>query len=72
MDSLQIGNYSIMYDDLNRDGLPVQTHRRSAEDFVRVDAEIIGSITFEWEDKVTDLTPGSRTLKIIGLVRLVD
>lgn len=68
----RIGRHSIPYKDLKRDGLPIQVIRRSANDMVLVDNDYIGSVTVEWEDKVSDISSGYRFIRVVGTVRIVD
>lgn len=67
-----VGAYSIIYEDLAHDGLPIQIKRRSVEDRVLVDNDNIGNVTVEWDDKVSDITPGYRFIRVLGTVRVVD
>ena len=67
-----IGAYSIIYEDLSYDGLPIQVKRRSVEDRVLVDNDNIGSVTVEWDDKVSDITSGYRFIRVLGTVRVVE
>ena len=70
--SVIVGVHSIPYTDLARDGLPIQTQRRFVDDRVYVGGVEVGVVTVEWEDKVSDIVPGQRVLRILGVVRLVD
>jgi hypothetical protein len=67
-----VGVHSIPYRDLARDGLPIQTQRRFVNDRVYVDGVEVGVVTVEWEDKVADIVPGVRTIRVAGVVRLVE
>jgi hypothetical protein len=67
-----VGVHSIPYRDLARDGLPIQTQRRFVDDKVYVGGVEVGVVTVEWEDKVSDVVPGQRVLRVLGVVRLVD
>jgi len=68
-----VGYHSIVYDDWSKPGLPVQVHRRSLLDKVYIDmCEYIGVVGIEWEDKVSDVIPGERTLIVTGVVELYD
>ena len=72
MDGVKIGDYTIQYEDYKRDGLPVQILRRKLTDKVYLDSVEIGYLEFEWDDKVADINPGSRTLIIPMVVRLIE
>jgi len=72
MDSEQIGHHSIPYKDWRQKNIPVQVHRRSVWDKVYLDDVEIGDVGVEWEDRVSDVVPGERTLIITGLVNLYD
>jgi hypothetical protein len=67
-----VGVHSIPYRDLARDGLPIQTQRRFVDDRVYVGGVEVGVVTVEWEDKVADIVPGVRTVRVAGVVRLVE
>ncbi|MEM1801406.1 MAG: hypothetical protein QXF58_06715, partial [Desulfurococcaceae archaeon] len=67
-----IGRHSIPYKDWARDGLPVQVRRRAVDDKVVLDNDSIGSVIIEWEDKVSDITPGYRFIRVLSAVRVVD
>jgi len=67
-----IGVHSIAYEDFVRDGLPIQVKRRSVEDRVLVDNDNIGSVTVEWDDKVSDITSRYRFIRVLGTVRVVE
>jgi hypothetical protein len=70
--SVIVGVHSIPYRDLARDGLPIQTQRRFVDDRVYVGGVEVGVVTVEWEDKVADIVPGVRTVRVAGVVRLVE
>jgi len=72
IDNENIGLHSIPYEDLVRDGLPIQTQHRAVDDRVYLDEAQIGELLIEWEDKVADLTKGYRVLRVLGTVRIVD
>jgi hypothetical protein len=67
-----VGVHSIPYRDLARDGLPIQTQRRFVDDRVYVGGVEVGVVTVEWEDKVADIVSGVRTVRVAGVVRLVE
>jgi hypothetical protein len=72
-DSDDVGIHSIPYRDMCRDGLPIQSHRRKVDDLVYVDGEEnIGDASVEWVDKVSDISPGTRTVIVLGIVEVVD
>jgi hypothetical protein len=70
--SVIVGVHSIPYRDLARDGLPIQTQRRFVDDRVYVGGVEVGVVTVEWEDKVADIVPGVRAVRVAGVVRLVE
>jgi hypothetical protein len=70
--SVIVGVHSIPYRDLARDGLPIQTQRRFVDDRVYVGGVEVGVVTVEWEDKVADIMSGVRTVRVAGVVRLVE
>lgn len=70
--SVIVGVHSIPYRDLARDGLPIQTQRRFVDDRVYIGGVEVGVVTVEWEDKVADIVPGVRTMRVAGVVRLVE
>ncbi|MEM4497786.1 MAG: hypothetical protein QW692_03050 [Nitrososphaerota archaeon] len=67
-----IGVHSIAYEDLTRDGLPMQVRRRYIENYVTMSGEEIGKVAIEWEDKVSDITPGYRFIRVLSAVRVID
>jgi len=72
IDNENIGIHSIPYNDLKHYDIPIQTQRRSVDDKIYIDDCEIGHVVVEWEDKVSDITPGERTVIITGLVNLYD
>ena len=72
VDGVQVGVHSIPYSDLRQKNIPVQVLRRSVQDRVCVDDQDIGDVAFEWEDKVSDVVPGERTLIVTGRVEIHD
>jgi hypothetical protein len=72
MDNDDIGYHSIPYKDWRQRNIPVQVHRRSVSDKVYIDSDEIGDVVVEWEDKVSDVIPGERTLIVTGVVELYD
>jgi hypothetical protein len=72
IDNDDIGYHSIPYKDWRQRNIPVQVHRRSVSDKVYIDSDEIGDVVVEWEDKVSDVIPGERTLIVTGVVELYD
>jgi len=72
IDGIQVGIHSIPYDDLKQKNIPVQVLRRSMQDRVYLDDYEVGDVSFEWEDRVSDIMPGERTLIVTGLVEVYD
>jgi hypothetical protein len=72
IDSDDVGIHSIPYKDWRQKNIPVQVHRRSVGDKVYIDSDEIGDVVVEWEDKVSDVIPGERTLIVTGVVELYD
>jgi len=72
VDNEQVGIHSIPYKDWKKNNIPVQVHRRSVEDKVYIDDDDIGDVVVEWEDKVSDVVPGERTVIVTGVVELYD
>ena len=72
IDNDDIGHHSIPYKDWRQKNIPVQVHRRSVSDKVYIDSDEIGDVVVEWEDKVSDVIPGERTLIVTGVVELYD
>lgn len=67
-----VGVHSIAYEDLISEGLPIQVKRRYVEDSVTISGEEVGRVTVEWEDRVSDITPGCRIMRVLGAVRVVE
>jgi len=72
IDNDDVGYHSIPYKDWRQKNIPVQVHRRSVSDKVYIDSDEIGDVVVEWEDKVSDVIPGERTLIVTGVVELYD
>jgi hypothetical protein len=72
IDMDDVGLHSIPYKDWRQKNIPVQVHRRSVGDRVYVDSDDVGDVVVEWEDKVSDVVPGERTLVVTGLVEIYD
>jgi hypothetical protein len=72
VDNEQVGIHSIPYKDWKKNNIPVQVHRRSVGDKVYIDDDDIGYVVVEWEDKVSDVVPGERTVIVTGVVELYD
>jgi len=72
VDNEQVGIHSIPYNDWKKNNIPVQVHRRSVGDKVYIDDDNIGDVVVEWEDKVSDVVPGERTVIVTGVVELYD
>jgi hypothetical protein len=72
IDNDGVGIHSIPYKDWRQRNIPVQVHRRSVGDKVYIDSDEIGDAVVEWEDKVSDVIPGERTLIVTGVVYLYD
>jgi hypothetical protein len=72
IDTEYVGYHSIPYKDWKQNNIPVQVHRRSIGDKVYIDDDDIGYVVVEWEDKVSDVIPGERTVIVTGVVELYD
>jgi hypothetical protein len=72
IDTEYVGYHSIPYKDWRQKNIPVQVHRRSVGDKVYIDDDDIGDVVVEWEDKVSDVVPGERTVIVTGVVELYD
>jgi hypothetical protein len=72
IDNDDVGIHSIPYKDWRQRNIPVQVHRRSVSDKVYIDSDEVGDVVVEWEDKVSDVVPGERTLIVTGVVELYD
>jgi hypothetical protein len=72
IDNDDVGIHSIPYKDWRQRNIPVQVHRRSVGDKVYIDSDEVGDVVVEWEDKVSDVVPGERTLIVTGVVELYD
>jgi len=72
IDNDDVGIHSILYKDWRQKNIPVQVHRRSVSDKVYIDSDEIGDVVVEWEDRVSDVIPGERTLIVTGVVELYD
>jgi hypothetical protein len=72
IDTDDVGLHSIPYKDWRKKNIPVQAYRRSVGDRVYVDSDDVGDVAVEWEDKVSDVVPGERTLVVTGLVEIYD
>ncbi|MEM4498070.1 MAG: hypothetical protein QW692_04500 [Nitrososphaerota archaeon] len=67
-----VGVHSIAYEDLVSEGLPIQVKRRYVEDSVTISGEEVGRVTVEWEDRVSDITPGCRIMRVLSAVRVIE
>jgi hypothetical protein len=72
IDMDDVGLHNIPYEDWRQKNIPIQVHRRSVSDKVYVDSDDVGDVVVEWEDKVSDVVPGERTLIVTGVVELYD
>jgi len=72
IDTEDIGYHSIPYRDWRQKNIPIQVHRRSVGDKVYVDEVEVGDVVVEWDDRVSDVVPGERTVIVTGVVELYD